>query len=222
VHWRLGQFSSEIDIKRAQPPSAMPTAKMIMLLAGTILSKTAAVEPSNLSLAPRTGAGRSAALANGSDRNGSGHWDTVPYFIHCGNTSGGVSEPLLALMAGAHFTVVQVQQGMDSNGSVCSDELDPAKCNATGAEGKVAALAAKVRAVNPNAKTVLYMTVDNIRVESDLGRYFLAHPELTLSRYNVNRANGQLGNFSMFQYVRSDVRASKSRPPPPPLPPSPT
>ena len=82
-------------------------------------------------------------------------WDTVPYFVHCANNSGSVSEPLLALMAGASFTVVQVQQGMNSDGAFCSDEHDPAKCNATGAEAKMAALAARVRAVNPAARTIL-------------------------------------------------------------------
>ena len=134
-------------------------------------------------------------------------WDTVPYFVHCGNNSGGVSEPLLALMANANFTVVQVQQGMNSNGTVCSDENDPAKCNATGAEAKMAALGARVRAVNPSARTVFYMTVDNIRVESDLGRYFLQHPELTLTRYGTDRKTGTLQDFQEYQYDFSNPAA---------------
>jgi hypothetical protein len=139
--------------------------------------------------------------------DGSGHWDTVPYFIHCGNNSGGVSEPLLDLMAHAGFTVVQVQQGMDSGGFSCADEHDPARCNATGAEGKMAVLGAQIRARNPQARTVFYYTVDNVRVESDLGRYFLAHPELTLTRYDVDRRTGQLGAFSMYQYDFSQPAA---------------
>eukprot|EP01048_Picozoa_sp_COSAG05_P022963 COSAG05_NODE_4787_length_1373_cov_1.248038_1_plen_357_part_01 len=147
-----------------------------------------------------------AVLLTGQAAGVNSSWDTVPYFIHCGNNSGGVSEPLLALMAGANFTVVQVQQGVNSNGTVCSDEHNPAKCNATGAEGKMAALAARVRTVNPKARTVFYYTVDNVRVESDLGRYFLAHPELTLTRYDVDR-QGQLGAFSMFQYDFSQPAA---------------
>ena len=142
----------------------------------------------------------SSSSASASSATPGSAWDTVPYFIHCGNNSGGVSEPLLALMAGAGFTVVQVQQGMNSDGFVCSNEHDPAKCNSTGAEGKMADLAARVRAVNPRARSVFYYTVDNIRVESDLGRYFLAHPELTLTRYSVDRHTGQLGEFQMFQY----------------------
>ncbi len=134
-------------------------------------------------------------------------WDTVPYFVHCGNNSGGVSEPILALMAGAQFTVVQVQQGMNSNGTICIDEHDPAKCNATGAEAKMAALATRVRAVNPAARTIFYMTVDNVRVESDLGRYFLQHPELTLTRYGTDRKTGALQEFQEYQYDFSNPAA---------------
>ena len=44
-------------------------------------------------------------------------WDTVPYFVHCANNSGGVSEPLLALMAGAairkdHVLALQLVGGV--------------------------------------------------------------------------------------------------------------
>ena len=77
------------------------------------------------------------------------------------------------------------------------------ECNSTGAEAKMAALAAQVRAVNPKARSIFYYTVDNVRVESDLGRFFLQHPELTLTRYAISRTTGQLGAFQMYQYGQS-------------------
>eukprot|EP01051_Picozoa_sp_SAG22_P009942 SAG22_NODE_864_length_6788_cov_2.700553_2_plen_249_part_00 len=54
--------------------------------------------------------------------------------------------------------------------------------------------------IQTKARTVFYYTVDDVRVESDLGRYFLAHPELTLTRYDVDRRTGQLGAFARYQY----------------------
>eukprot|EP01052_Picozoa_sp_SAG31_P007574 SAG31_NODE_362_length_16904_cov_7.893218_11_plen_396_part_00 len=128
-------------------------------------------------------------------------WDRVPYFVQCGNASGPVSEAVLALQAGASFTVVDIQQGMESEGFVCSVETDPAACNSTGAESRMAEAAARIRAVNPEAKAVFYYTCDNVRMESDLGRWFVEeHPELLLRRYAVDRRSGRLGPFQMYQY----------------------
>eukprot|EP00041_Stephanoeca_diplocostata_P017374 m.348682 g.348682 ORF g.348682 m.348682 type:complete len:336 (-) comp20680_c0_seq3:1518-2525(-) len=110
------------------------------------------------------------------------NWDTVPYFVHCSNASGPVSEAILDFQSKAGFNVIQVQQGMNSGGQLCLDEHNTSKCNSTHAEEKMAAAAARIRSRNPDAITILYYTVDNIRVESDLGRWFLTRPDLILQK----------------------------------------
>ena len=91
---------------------------------------------------------------------------------------------------------------MNADGRLCAKETDPAQCNSTGAEGKMAAAAARIRARNPRAPVLMYYTCDNIRVESDLGRWFLSHPELLL-----RKTDKRSGAFEQFEYDWSQPAA---------------
>lgn len=126
-------------------------------------------------------------------------WDHVPYFVHCSNSSGPVSPAILDLQANAGFTVIQIQQGMDEPGGICPDEHDPVSCNATGAEAKCAAAAARIKAKSPAARVLLYYTCDNVRVESDFGRSLIkSHPELLLEQldHQTGKVKGYLYDWS--------------------------
>ena len=97
-------------------------------------------------------------------------WETVPYHVHCANNSGPVNAAVLALQANASFTVIQCQQGMWVNASggvdkaLCADERREDECAATGAEAKMAAAAARIRAQNAAAHVILYHTYTNAPV----------------------------------------------------------
>ena len=58
----------------------------------------------------------------------------------------------------------------------------------------MAAAAHRIRQANPEAVTVLYYTVDNVRVESDIGRQFLAKPELLWKKTDSK------GNLAAYYY----------------------
>ena len=128
-------------------------------------------------------------------------WDHVPYFVHCSNSSGPVSPAILDLQANAGFTVIQIQQGMNELGASCPDAHDPVACNATGAEAKCAAAAARIRHKSPATNVVLlYYTCDNVRVESDFGRGLIeSHPELLLEQldhHQTGKVRGYLYDWS--------------------------
>ena len=131
----------------------------------------------------------------------------MPYHVHCANNSGPVSAAVLALQANASFTVIQCQQGMRTNASggvdqsLCANERRVDECTATGAEAKMAAAAARIRAQNPAAHVLLYHTCDNVLVETDFGRGPIENsPNLLLKRGGKNG-----GNVSAYLYDCQDA-----------------
>jgi hypothetical protein len=95
-------------------------------------------------------------------------WDTMQTFVHCSNHSGPLNGEIVALMANSSFTVIEKYQCLE-----CAP-------NQTGAEEKVLAAAAQIRAADPTAPIFFYFAVDFTRRWYDLGVWFDAHPELEL------------------------------------------
>lgn len=78
-------------------------------------------------------------------------------FVHCSNHTGPLNGEIVALMANSSFTVIEKYMCLE-----CAP-------NQTGAEEKVLAAAASIRAVNPKAPVFFYFAVDYTRRWYDLG-----------------------------------------------------
>lgn len=127
-------------------------------------------------------------------------WDHMSTFVHCSNKTGPLSDEIVSLMASSSFTVLEKYMCL-----FCAP-------NRTGAEGKVLAAAAQIRAVNPKAPVFFYFAVDYARRWYDLGTWFDEHPHL-----EVHNADGSLatvqndddGNNSwhVFDFAKGEALA---------------
>jgi hypothetical protein len=99
---------------------------------------------------------------------------------HTHTHPGPLNPGIVAKMAGATFTVLQTEQCQ-----FCSP-------NGSGAEVKMAAAAAQIRAVNPTATVLLYFPVDQVRAYTSLGAWFDSQPAMLIKNLTggVVRPNG--------------------------------
>eukprot|EP00937_MAST-01D_sp_MAST-1D-sp2_P001467 g1467.t1 len=140
-------------------------------------------------------------------------WDTVSTYVHCANRTGSWNDEALAVMARQAFVVFEKNQGLFSIGQAPGYAPPDA-----GAEQKIVAACAQVKALSPTTDCYMYVESDWARTFFDLGHALDARPELELRAQGgwlVNTTSTEtLPNgtqrryvFHAYDFSQAEVRA---------------